>query len=215
MIDDTMASITEASDKSWYKINEIPIVKFVECMKALYATLEGKQKHYSADDPFYKQVFMAFFKMPPEEWEHTRRIIQVERAFTMELGNLHQALMGSFPHTENYKTGHSSGCDIGHVDGSWVAEVKNNVNTMNSSSKESVLRKLQLQHTLGKRAILVIINGNTRHEIKNEVEYISGREFYNELSGRVNFMDDLLKTLVDCVSKYDTYDALMRCLETP
>ena len=37
--------------------------------------------------------------------------------------------------------------------------------------------------------------------------------FYNELSGRSNFMDDLLLTLKECFINYKTYNALIDSLK--
>ena len=121
--------------------------------------------------------------------------------------------MGSFDNWENYKKGHKSGCDIGKIDGSCIAEIKNNINTMNSSSKESVLKKLKKQKELNKRTLLVIVNGDIKNYVKDGIEFISGRMFYNELSGRSNFMDDLLLTLTECFIHYKTYNALTDSLK--
>lgn len=131
------------------------------------------------------------------------------------LGDFHQALMGIFPGWINYKRGHATGCDIGKEDNTCVVEIKNNTNTMNSSSKESNLKKLKKQKELGKRAVLVIINGDIKPSVKDGVETISGRQFYEELSGRVTFMDDLLSTTNETFTRYKTFESLKLALESP
>jgi formylmethanofuran dehydrogenase subunit A len=121
--------------------------------------------------------------------------------------------MGTFPGWENYKKGHITGCDIGKKDDTCVAEIKNNTNTMNSSSKESVLKKLKKQKDLGKRALLVVINGDTQYSVKDGIETISGRQFYGEISGRLTFMDDMLSTVTETFKQYNTFEALKLALE--
>ena len=83
---------------------------------------------------------------------------------------------------------------------------------MNSSSKESVIRKLKKQKDLGKRALIVVINGDINHSIKDGIETISGRKFYEELSGRPTFIDDLLSTTNETFNQFKTFEALKTAL---
>uniref|UniRef100_A0A6C0DZQ4 Restriction endonuclease n=1 Tax=viral metagenome TaxID=1070528 RepID=A0A6C0DZQ4_9ZZZZ len=200
-------------DISWYKIPEIKIKVFITLIKPLYDIIEGKKIQKSEPDIFAQELWMALYNMTNEEWEKEHKKIQIERVWTMALGIFHQNIMGSFDNWENYKKGHKSGCDIGKIDGSCIAEIKNNINTMNSSSKESVLKKLKKQKELNKRTLLVIVNGDIKNYVKDGIEFISGRMFYNELSGRSNFMDDLLLTLTECFIHYKTYNALTDSLK--
>jgi hypothetical protein len=132
-------NIQMTSLPSWYRIPEINKETYLSVMKPLYDIIEGKKVSKSEPDPFAQQGWMLFHKMKSEEWEHEHKKIQIERAWTMAWGDFHHNLMGTFPGWKNYKKGHATGCDIGKEDDTCVGEVKNNTNTMNSSSKESVL----------------------------------------------------------------------------
>lgn len=206
---------TNTAHLSWYKIPEIDKTTYLSLIKPLYDILEGKKASKSEPDPFAQQGWMLFHNMNIEEWEHENKKIQIKRAWTMSWGDFHQALMGIFPGWINYKRGHATGCDIGKEDNTCVVEIKNNTNTMNSSSKESNLKKLKKQKELGKRAVLVIINGDIKPSVKDGVETISGRQFYEELSGRVTFMDDLLSTTNETFTRYKTFESLKLALESP
>ena len=190
---------------NWYKIPEIPIVRFSHLLKPLYDIIECKKVSKSALDPFSQQANMSFHNISREEWVQNQKKIQNEHSWTMGFGYFHQNLMGSFPGWKIYKTG----CDIGKEDDTCVVEVKNNTNTMNSSSRESVLKKLMKQLELGKRSLLVIVNGDIKESRKDGIEIISGRQFYAELSGRPNFIDDLLTTVNESFSRYKSF----KCLE--
>jgi hypothetical protein len=198
---------------SWYKIPEINKEIYLLLVKPLYDIIEGKKLSKSEPDVFAQQAWMLFHNIKKEEWESEHMKIQIERAWTMAWGNFHQNLMGSFPGWKNYEKGHTTGCDIGKEDDTCVGEIKNNTNTMNSSSKESVLKKLKKQKELGKRALLVVINGDIKKSVKDGIETISGRQFYEELSGRPTFIDDLLSTTNESFRQYKTFDSLKIALE--
>jgi hypothetical protein len=83
---------------------------------------------------------------------------------------------------------------------------------MNSSSKESVVKKLQKQVAAGKRALLIVVNGDIPHRTIDGVEWISGRDFYAEVTGRREFMADLLGTLMYCFTAFKTYEELATAL---
>lgn len=198
---------------SWYRIAEIPRNRFLELIHPIYNILEEKKKSKSKEDPFTKAMFMSFYNQTEEEWKEHITIIQKQRAITMAWGIFHQQLMASFPGWEDYKTGHSSGCDIGRNDGTCVAEVKNNTNTMNADSKKSVMRKLLAQAQRAKRAILVIVNGRTPNKTyENGIEKISGKLFYEELSGRKTFMKDLEYTIAECFKRFKNFEQLENSL---
>lgn len=196
----------------WYKIHEINKETYLRLIKPLYDIIEGNKVSKSEPDLFAQQGWMSFHNMTKEEWDDKNKKNQIERAWTMAWGNFHQSLMGSFPDWRNYKTGHETGCDIGRDDNTCVAEIKNNTNTMNSSSKESVLKKLKKQRDLGKRALLVVINGDIKKSVIDGIEQISGRQFYEELSIRPTFRDDLLETTNETFKLYRTFEALKAAL---
>jgi hypothetical protein len=209
-IESMMATMSLEIELPWYKIPEISKELFISLIKQLYDIIEGKKIQKSEPDQFAQELWMSFNNLTKEEWEYEHKKIQIQRAWTMAIGNFHQNLMGSFPGWENYKKGHKSGCDIGKIDNSCIGEIKNNVNTMNSSSKESVIRKLKKQKDLGKRALIIIINNffDTNKSCEYGIEWISGKKFYEELSGRSTFMEDLLSTLNECFKQFKTFTSL-------
>ena len=175
--------------------------------------VECKRESNSKEDMFSKECWMSYHDQNTDQYNFRHRSIQQERAWTMKWGDFHQNLMGSFAGWINYKKGHVSGCDIGKEDGSCVVEIKNNENTMNSSSKSSVMGKLIKQQKDGKRAILVIVNGDFSKKIDTGIEIMNGKEFYKEISGREKFMEDLLSTVKHCFSNFKSFEELQTYLQ--
>ena len=118
----------------WYKIPEINISIFIDLLKGIYEVLEEKNKPKSEEDVFARECWSSYYDITKEAVDEERKRVQKEKAFTMKLGDFHQDLMGSFSGWENYKKGHETGCDVGKIDGTCIAEIKNNKNTMNNTT---------------------------------------------------------------------------------
>jgi hypothetical protein len=205
----TTRRMSYATKHDWYKVPEISLEQFLLHVKPLYDILEGKKPSKSEPDPFAHDCYLAYYGQSQEQWEEDQKRWQAARAWSMAIGTFHQNIMGSCNGWVNYGKGHTTGCDIGKNDSTCVAEVKNNINTMNSDSRKSVLQKLNKQKDLGKRAMLVIVNaGDMHYHDITGIEWISGRKFYQEITGRKNFIDDLLSTLSECLAKFKTFDEL-------
>ena len=196
----------------WYKIPDVSRNTFIANMKPFYDINEGKKPSISKTDPFAIECWKALqnLNLTNEQFLIEQEMIQTKRAWTMAWGNFHQALMGSFKGWENLKQGHESKCDIRRTDNKCYGEIKNHVNTMNSGGKESVSRKLKKHVKLGRRALLVIVNGTRNITDENGIEWITGRNFYQELSGRSTFFDDLLTTTVGCFSRFKTHSEMIQ-----
>ena len=196
-----------SASTSWNKVPELKLSVLIAALKKPYDILQDNTDSESKEDPFSKQGVMGFYDQTEDEWLKNQRIIQKERAWSMSMGYLHQTLVGDgFDGWETYANGHVTGCDTGKKDGTAVTEVKNNVNTMNSSQKESIMIKLKKQAALGKRAILVIVNGDTKKKVLAPgVEQISGRDFYAELSGNPAFYDNLVETIGTVFKTFKTF----------
>jgi hypothetical protein len=207
--------LTPVSPPIWYRIPEIPTNTFLSLIKPLYDSVEGRKTSVSEPDRFAKDSWMAFHNKSEDEWYVMNKEVQRVRAWTMAWGIFHQNLMGSFPGWESYKRGHKTKCDIGTLEEDCVGEIKNNTNTMNADSKKSVISKLKQQKDLGKRVMLVTVNGAVPPGIPNYIENIDGKTFYEDISGRSNFMDDLHTTITDCFKQFKTYRDLEIALETP
>jgi hypothetical protein len=197
---------------AWYRIPEIPVEQFVKHIKPLYNVLEKKKTHVSAPDPFAQQGYTAFHGIGDSAWSDCYKDIQQYRAYTMAWGTFHQVLMGSFEGWTSVK-GHPTKCDLIKNDGTAVVEVKNNINTMNSGGRASVMKNLRDQRQQGKEAMLVIVNGSTPNDCDADgVKTLDGRSFYAYLSGRPSFFDDVLKTTTACFERYKTHAALTASL---
>lgn len=210
----TVASVQLASSDlpSWYKIPEVQTDVFLKYIKTLYDILEGKNKSKSTLDPFAKDCWKRFYNSTEEEWQSQNKIVQKNRSWTMAWGTFHQNIMFSFPGWDNYGTGHSTGCDGGKKDGSDVREIKNGKTSMNSGGKDSVNAKLKKQLDLGKNVVIVIVNHNFLTKKKDGITWMTGQKFYEELSGRSDFMDSLKDTVTECFSKFKTYESLKAAL---
>jgi len=199
----------------WYKIPEYDINKFMSYIKSLYDIYENKKIYKSEIDLFGIEGSASFYEMTIDDIIKKREIEQKDRALAMARGLFHQNLMFGFNGWENFKSGHITGCDGGTKDGTIICEVKNNINTMNSSSLTSVINKLKKQIELGKQAILVIVNGDIKPKIDiNGIKWISGKDFYTELSGRNDFWDSLLDTYKYLLKNFKTYNSIIEHLKT-
>jgi hypothetical protein len=200
----------------WYKIPDVSRNTFIDIMKPFYDIIEGKKPSMSKTDSFAIECWKAVKNLSDEQFLIEQEMIQKNRAWTMAWGNFHQALMGSFKGWQNLKQGHESKCDIRRTDNTCYGEIKNHVNTMNSGGKESVYGKLKKHVKLGRRTLLVIVNGTKNTRIENlsaedyGIEWITGRKFYQELSGRSTFFEDLLTTTVGCFTRFKTHSEMIQ-----
>jgi hypothetical protein len=197
---------------SWYRIPQVPLEKVVKLLKKHYDILEGNHTSNTKVDKFAKDTYIAFHDITEEDYIRSMTISQRNRVWSMVWGDFHQQLIGCMSTWDALKKGDVSGCDNVSKDGKCIAEVKNNTNTMNSSSQKSVIEKLQKQQKLGKRALLVIMNGDMPSKIGDGVEWINGRDFYAEISGSSTFFDDLHTTVVYIFRHYKTYAELKNVL---
>lgn len=193
----------------WYKIAEISFVQYVKCLRPLYEILEKRNKSKTAPDIFLITILAAYSGITVEQWNELEKQRLYENAISMKLGDFHEELMGKFPGYETLPRGHTTGTDVRKVDDSEFFEVKNRDNTLNSSSGESVVRKLTKIADEGKKSILVMINTEKktlpRFKAPKSVDVMSGRQVYTYLSGRDTFYDDLIKTLGHTFTHYDSH----------
>ena len=208
----TIASSMIASIASpipaWYTIPEIPFPSFLELLHPIYKRMNTNMESKSEEDPLFRMVFQASQGMNDEEFDHFWKQQQMAKRLQMAMGDFHQNLMGLFAGWENYKQGHETKCDIGKKDGTIICEIKNNINTMNSDSLRSVTQKLQKQAQLGKEARIIIVNGNIPRKEKDGIVWMSGKDFYQEQSGRPNFMQSVQETMYHVFSTHDTIHSL-------
>ena len=191
-----------AAPNSWYTLPLIPLASFISIMEPFYDILEGRHVSKSEIDP----IFDALCPLTPEEKLRSQKI----KALQMGCGNIHEEVMGRLPGMRMFKNGHSSGCDVGTLDCSWVIELKNHVNTMNGGGRKTVESTLVKQRGLGRRATLCIVNGAFEKKVlASGAEEISGRQLYAELTGIPDYFDQLIGTVHLVFDKYETYAALV------
>lgn len=103
---------------------------------------------------------------------------RLKRSLSQNIGTLWQRILGSEEGWSDLGVGDKSGCDLIHEDKKIVIELKNKYNTMNSSSRDSVIRKLQEQKEKGYDAYIGIINpkkGKSQTTVlDNGVKIVSG-----------------------------------------
>jgi len=199
---------------SWYTIPEIAFNPFLELLQPIYKRMDVTTESKSEEDPLFRMVFQASQGMSDEDYDKFLKQMQMTKRLQMAMGDFHQHLMGLFDGWDDYKQGHETKCDIGKKDGTVVCEVKNNINTMNSDSLRSVNQKLNKQKELGKEARVIIVNGNIPRKEKEGIIWMSGKDFYEEQSGRDTFMQSLQTTMQHIFSTYSTFDTLLTSLET-
>ncbi len=207
-----------AVSPSWYKIPEIKPKDFLFCVSRLYSAIKKEKESKSVEDIFLKAIVVNYNEITHEKWKELETPRLTQKGLEMKMGDFHEELMGKFPGYITYPTGHSSGCDVGSLDGTILIEVKNRDNTMNSSSAKSVIANLTKHANNGKTAILVEVicpNGKVnRFKAPDTVKVMNGKDAYDFFSGRKTFWNDLLLTLTHVFKTYKSYDELKRILET-
>ena len=195
---------------SWYKIPEINFQHFRTLLKPMFSILEQSCKHKSSEDPFLTNIWSNYHQ---SNFRQDYGKAQMIRALSMALGTLHEEIISSFPHWHRIQR-HKTKSDIIGYKGKYVVEVKNNINTMNSSSKTSVYTNLlyHIQERDGNKAYLVIINNcpNDKETLDNGIIIYSGKYFYHKLSKRSDFFNDLLETITYIFTHYKTFNQLIQ-----
>ena len=138
-----------------YRIQEVKVKDYIQCLEPLYAVLEKKNKSKSEVDPFMKTILASHGGMTIEQWDAGEKQRLYEKALSMGMGTFHENLMGKFKDYETLPQGHSTGVDVISEKHNELWEVKNRDNTMNSGSGETVVRKLMKVVEEGRKAILV------------------------------------------------------------
>jgi hypothetical protein len=212
-----------SSIREWYKIPEISLKDFLFCLKDIYKVIEDKHISKSNEDPFIKAVVKGYTKIDEEEWKKLEKARLFQKALEGKMGDFHEELMGKLPGFITYPLGHSTGCDVGSIKGTFkkeiVIEVKNRDNTMNSSSAKSVISNLKKHADAGIIAVLVEVNcpnGKVaRFGAPENVHVLNGEDAYTLLSGRKGFFKDLLQTIQYAFETFKTHDALKESLGIP
>jgi hypothetical protein len=202
--------------QGWYRIPEIPIEKFVICVKDIYKVIEETHKSKSSLDTFIKAVLTGHANMTEAAWDKAEKVRLSQKALEMKMGDFHEELMGKFPGYITFPNGHVTGCDVGKSDLSELFEVKNRDNTIKGSDGKHVVAMLKEHADKGRLAVLVQINcpnGKVnRFGADATVKVWNGSQVYEYLSGRASFFDDLEITVKYVFANFKTYDSLKQSL---
>lgn len=124
-----------------------------------------------------------------EKYHNFKPVAKSMKNFAMKIGFLHQAIAGQLPGWDDLGVG--EGVDVRSNDGTVNFFLKNKANTWNSSSKAQELSKVDELIRVEKKAYAVLINSKSK---SRDSRIIDGKKFYEIVSGRETFFDDLLKT---------------------
>jgi len=205
-----------SSTPSWYRIPEIPFRDYVDTLTMIYDVFEENTKQTTDEDIFLKTIMTNRFNVQTQ-WHDLLQHRKFEKRLTMRLGKLHETLSGKITGYEKCPPRHARKCDVRKNDDSEYFELKNKYNTMNSESSKQVHLKLRQLMDSGKQAFLVLINCRQgrkvpRFSFHSGIHVINGKQFYQRLSGRETFYNDLLRTLAYTFQHYKIYSDLIELL---
>jgi hypothetical protein len=130
----------------------------------------------------------------PLSIDEVNTIVNLKRSISHHLGDFWQRILGDAPGWENLGVGDTTGCDIKNEEKKIIIELKNKINTMNSSSKSAVMSKLQKQQAGGYTAVLGIINDKKGKMVSDKttgVTVATGDQLLTMVYG-YNIFDDVM-----------------------
>lgn len=135
-------------------------------------------------------------------------IVNLKRSISHHLGDFWQRVLGDAPGWQDLGIGHNTGCDIRNDERKIVIELKNKMTTMNSSSKSSVLKKLQEQQDNGYTSFIGIVNGKGRTCIdkKTGIQTVIGAELFKLVYGSTSLLADVVTVVKEQWLKPTPYD---------
>lgn len=190
------------------KIKEIlkPLVK-----SAYEAQNSAEQDMYrNTIDVFAATIETTIKDISMQEWMVQEKQRQVQKTLQNQIGELHQAVLGTLDGIQNLKTG--SVIDLKGND--FIAEVKNKHNTTKGNHKKSIYDDLQSQLPADENVTAYYVeilpkNGKSYDEVftpsdnvskKNRdanerIRRIDGKTFYEKVTGNKNALKELYELL--------------------
>lgn len=173
-----------------------------------------KRKFYNNKVDIFKLTFDSKFnELSEEELIKLEMSRQIDKSVNNAIGTFHEEVLGG---VDGFGSGRFLGYDLKANDDSLFAEIKNKHNTMNSSSAESAFQKLArfaddnrnstcyLVQILAKKSFCkkweAIING--KEYSHSRVFIISGDQFYSLVTGNINALYNLYKSLPQAVNDF-------------
>ena len=188
---------------NWYKIREVSFTVYIEHILKIYTHFEESNKDYELEnkreDIFLKKIMISKNDWNEKDWYEYEKNRILQKNLEMKIGYFHENISTSIRGYVKIKQGRNekeSHCDVINYNLQEIFELKNKENTMNSDSRKSVFQKLKDYSSRGMKTYLVYINKWSKKSKNHEnVIILSGKDFYNKISGRNNFYEDLLETI--------------------
>lgn len=143
----------------------------------------------------------------------TKEIVLRQKQYQMRIGEIWQAVLGSYDGFEDLKSGHESSLDIISHSKKIIVEIKNRTNTDNSASRKTKLDKLASfkRKNPEYKCIYAMINDRTREKTQNgsmkqithdgvEIEIQTGFYFLRFILGE--HTDIVVSTVKEIFNKY-------------
>ncbi len=202
----------------WYKIYEIEFETYLLHIHEIYKHFEKSEDEYKVEskreDLFLKRIMMSKNNWSEKDWDEYEKSRILQKNLEMKIGYFHENISASIRGYSKIKQGKEEKekhCDIINHDLQEVFELKNKENTMNGDSRRSVFQKLKEYSSRGMKSYLVYINKwSKKSKSKENVIILSGKEFYNKISRRDTFYDDLLDTLTYTFLHYKSIEDIQK-----
>lgn len=183
-------------------------------VKSAYESQDSAEKdmYRNTIDVFAAVIETTIKDISMDEWMVQEKQRQVQKTLQNQIGELHQAVLGTLDGVENLKTG--SVVDLDGTAKGFIAEVKNKHNTTKGNHKKSIYDDLQSQlpddeHIKGYYVEILPKNGksyddtftpsdnvtkNNRDE-NERIRRIDGQTFYEKVTGNPDALKELYQLL--------------------
>lgn len=181
-------------------------------VKSAYESQDSAEKdmYRNTIDVFAAVIETTIKDISMDEWMIQERQRQVQKTLQNQIGELHQAVLGTLDGVNNLKTG-----SVVDLDGNgFIAEVKNKHNTTKGNHKKSIYDDLQSKLPEDEDVVAYYVemlprNGKSYNEPftpsdnvtktnrgKNErIRRIDGQTFYENVTGNPNALKELYQLL--------------------
>lgn len=201
-------------------VNFISDEHLLMCIKNLHEAYL-RAKNNVTKESFYKNKIdtikltfdSKFNSILEDDLIHSEIFRQMDKSINNSIGTFHEQILGGI---NGFEMGNLSGFDIKAKDNTLFADIKNKHNTMNSSSAESLFKKLANYadnyksskcywvQILAKSSFEELWKGdiNGKEYSHSRVYKISGDRFYALLSGEKDALFQLYKNIPKAIEDY-------------
>lgn len=183
-------------------------------VKSAYEAQDSAEQdmHRNTIDVFAAVIETTIKDISMDEWMKQEKQRQVQKTLQNQIGELHQAVLGTLEGVKNLKTG--SVVDLDGTTRGFIAEVKNKHNTTKGNHKKSIYDDLQSQlpddeNIKGYYVEILPKNGKsydetftpsdnvtkTNREENERIRRVDGQTFYEKVTGNPNALKELYQLL--------------------